>query len=197
MRLGPDTPEAPPRPAALDAVSPTRAYPAPSPTALQRAYVPPADGHALPRPDLPIRSSPAPAKPLRRASQSLTPIFGAGRSPATPADVATPSKLQLVCPTPRLRPLGVGGLHRSPATALQLHPVPPAMCRRVHMFTINVHMHTNVCIVIVIVITTYHAVYWSYRASRTDRWFLPCSIPWVPGLPEVAHSLTEDQHMYR
>ena len=40
--------------------------------------------------------------------------------------------------------------------------------------------------------TTYHAVYWSYRASRTDRWFLPCSIPWVPGLPEVAHSMTED-----
>ena len=30
-------------------------------------------------------------------------------------------------------------------------------------------------------------------ASRTDRWFLPCSIPWVPGLLEVAHSLTEDQ----
>ena len=47
-------------------------------------------------------------------------------------------------------------------------------------------------IVIVIVITTYHAVYWSYQASRTDRWFLPCSIPWVPGLPEVAHSMTED-----
>ena len=47
-------------------------------------------------------------------------------------------------------------------------------------------------IVIVIVITTYHAVYRCYRASRTDRWFLPCSIPWVLGLPEVAHSLTED-----
>ena len=47
-------------------------------------------------------------------------------------------------------------------------------------------------IVIVIVITTYHAVYWSYRASRADRWFLPRSIPWVPGLPEVAHSMTED-----
>ena len=46
--------------------------------------------------------------------------------------------------------------------------------------------------VIVIVITTYHAVYWSYRASRTDRWFLPRSIPRVPGLLEVAHSLTED-----
>ena len=30
------------------------------------------------------------------------------------------------------------------------------------------------------------------RASRTDRWSLPCSIPWVPGLPEVAHSITED-----
>ena len=38
----------------------------------------------------------------------------------------------------------------------------------------------------------YHAVYWSYQASRTGRWFLPCSIPWVPGLPEVAHSMTED-----
>ena len=47
-------------------------------------------------------------------------------------------------------------------------------------------------IVMVIVITTYHAVYWSYRASRADRWFLPRSIPWVPGLPEVAHSMTED-----
>ena len=47
-------------------------------------------------------------------------------------------------------------------------------------------------IVIVIVITTYHAVYWSYRASRADRWFLPRSIPWVLGLPEVAHSMTED-----
>ena len=46
--------------------------------------------------------------------------------------------------------------------------------------------------VIVIVITTYHAVYWSYRASRADRWFLPRSIPWVPGLPEVAHSMKED-----
>ena len=47
-------------------------------------------------------------------------------------------------------------------------------------------------LVIVIVITTYHAVYWSYRACRADRWFLPRSIPWVPGLREVAHSLTED-----
>ena len=47
-------------------------------------------------------------------------------------------------------------------------------------------------IVIVIVITTYHAVYWRYRASRTDRWFLPCSISWVPGLPEVAHGMMED-----
>ena len=51
---------------------------------------------------------------------------------------------------------------------------------------------TSNSIVIVIVITTYHAVYWCYRASRTDRWLLPCSIPWVPGLPEVAHSMTED-----
>ena len=49
-----------------------------------------------------------------------------------------------------------------------------------------------IVIVIVIVITTYHAVYWSYRAFRADRWFLPRSIPWVPGLPEVAHSMTED-----
>ena len=59
---------------------------------------------------------------------------------------------------------------------------------------IHTYMHTYIhtFIVIVIVITTYHAVYWSYRASRADRWFLPCSIPWVPGLPEVAHSMTED-----
>ena len=48
-------------------------------------------------------------------------------------------------------------------------------------------------IVMVIVVITYHAVYWSYRASRTGRWFLPCWIPWVPGLPKVAHSLTEDR----
>ena len=47
-------------------------------------------------------------------------------------------------------------------------------------------------VIIVIVITTYHAVYWSYRASRADRWFLPRSIPCAPGLPEVAHSMTED-----
>ena len=56
----------------------------------------------------------------------------------------------------------------------------------------DIYIYIYIYIVIVIVITTYHAVYWGYRASRTDRWFLPCSIPWVPGLPEVAHSLTED-----
>ena len=33
---------------------------------------------------------------------------------------------------------------------------------------------------------------WSYRASRTNGWFLPCSISWVQGLLEVAHSMTED-----
>ena len=54
------------------------------------------------------------------------------------------------------------------------------------------NIYIYIYIVIVIVITTYHAVYWSYRASRADRWFLPRSIPWVPGLPEVAHSMTED-----
>ena len=52
-------------------------------------------------------------------------------------------------------------------------------------------MHTYM--VIIIVITTYHAVYWSYWASCTDRWFLPCSIQSVPGLPQVAHNMTEDQ----
>ena len=52
--------------------------------------------------------------------------------------------------------------------------------------------YIHIYIVIVIVMTTYHAVSWSYRASRNDMWFLPCSIPWVPELPEVAHSLTED-----
>ena len=51
-------------------------------------------------------------------------------------------------------------------------------------------MHTY--IVIVIVITTYHAVYWIFRASCTGRWFPRCSIPYVPKLPEVAHSMTED-----
>ena len=59
----------------------------------------------------------------------------------------------------------------------------------IHMY---VYIYICICIVIVIVITTYHAVYWSYRASRADRWFLPRSIPWVQGLPEVAHSMTED-----
>ena len=52
---------------------------------------------------------------------------------------------------------------------------------------VDMYTYTRVYVVVVIVITTYHAVYWSYRASRTDRWFLPCSIPWVPGLPKVAH----------
>ena len=55
-----------------------------------------------------------------------------------------------------------------------------------------IHTYIHTYIVIVIVITTYHAVYWSYRASRADRWFLPRSIAWVPGLPEVAHIMTED-----
>ena len=57
---------------------------------------------------------------------------------------------------------------------------------------VYIYIYIYIYIVIVIVITTYHAVYWSYRASRADRWFLPRSIPWVPGLPEVAHSMTED-----
>ena len=55
-----------------------------------------------------------------------------------------------------------------------------------------IYTYIVIVIVIVIVITTYHPVYWSYRASRADRWFLPRSIPWLPGLPEVAHSMTED-----
>ena len=57
---------------------------------------------------------------------------------------------------------------------------------------IYVYIYIYIYIVIVIVITTYHAVYWSYRASRADRWSLSRSIPWVPGLPEVAHSMAED-----
>ena len=28
-------------------------------------------------------------------------------------------------------------------------------------------------------------------ASHSDSWFLPCSIPWVARLPEVAYSMTE------
>ena len=48
---------------------------------------------------------------------------------------------------------------------------------------IPVHSHSTIA---------YHALDWSYRASRTGRCSLPCLIPWVPGLPEVAHSLTED-----
>ena len=59
-------------------------------------------------------------------------------------------------------------------------------------FRTYLYIYIYIYIVIVIVITTYHAVYWCYRASRADRWFLPRSIPWVPGLPEVAHSMTED-----
>ena len=57
----------------------------------------------------------------------------------------------------------------------------------------HTYIHTYIVIVIVRVITTYYAVYSSYRASRTDRWFLYCSMPWVLGLLEVAHSMTEDQ----
>ena len=56
----------------------------------------------------------------------------------------------------------------------------------------NIHTWIHTYIVIVIVITTYHAVSWSYRAPRTDTWFLPRSIPWVPWLPEVAHCMTQD-----
>ena len=56
----------------------------------------------------------------------------------------------------------------------------------------NTHIYIYIYIVIVIVITTYHAVYCSYRASRADSCFLPRSILWVPGLAEVAHSMTED-----
>ena len=61
-----------------------------------------------------------------------------------------------------------------------------------YRFNICIYVYIYIYIVIVIVITTYHAVYWSYRASRADRWFLPRSIPLVPGLPEVAHCMTED-----
>ena len=61
----------------------------------------------------------------------------------------------------------------------------------IHIY-IYIYIYIYIVIVIVIVITTYHAVYWSYRASRADRWFLPRSIPWVPGLPEVADSMTGD-----
>ena len=57
---------------------------------------------------------------------------------------------------------------------------------------IHTYIHTNIVTVIFIAIITYDAVYWSYRASRTGRWSLPCVILWVPGLPEVAHSLTEE-----
>ena len=57
---------------------------------------------------------------------------------------------------------------------------------------IYIYIYIFIYIVIVIVITTYHAVYCSHRASRADRWFLPRSTPWVPGLPKVAHSMTED-----
>ena len=57
---------------------------------------------------------------------------------------------------------------------------------------IYIYIYIYIYIVIVIVITTYHAVYWSNRASRTDKWFLPRFIPWVLGLPGVAHTLTED-----
>ena len=55
-----------------------------------------------------------------------------------------------------------------------------------------IHTYIHTYIVIVIVINTYHAAHWSYRASHTDKWLLPCSIPWVQGLLEVAHSLTKD-----
>ena len=68
-------------------------------------------------------------------------------------------------------------------------PLPHAQaCTYVHMYTRTyihtyIHSHSH---------RQYNAVYWSYRTSRTDRWFLPCLIPWVRGLPEVAHGTTED-----
>ena len=46
----------------------------------------------------------------------------------------------------------------------------------------------------VTIIITYHAVGRSYRASPTGRWSLLCSIQWVLGPLEVAHSMTEDPH---
>ena len=64
------------------------------------------------------------------------------------------------------------------------------ICMYIYIFIYLTHTHTY--IVILVVIRTYHAVYWSYQASRTDRWCLPRSIPWVMGLPEVADSMTED-----
>ena len=62
----------------------------------------------------------------------------------------------------------------------------------IYVYNIYIYIYIYIVIVTVIVIITYHAVYWSYRASRAGRWFLPCSIPWVPRLPEVARSLTHD-----
>ena len=49
----------------------------------------------------------------------------------------------------------------------------------------TIHYSTNP-LRIVIVVASYHVVYWSYRASRPDRWFVPCSIPSVPRLPEAS-----------
>ena len=56
----------------------------------------------------------------------------------------------------------------------------------------HTYIHTYTIIVIVVVITTYHAVCWSYPACFY-RQVVPTSIPWVPGLPAVAQSMTEDQ----
>ena len=95
------------------------------------------------------------------------------------------------CPQPRFHctPRGAwspGGIHlKCLQESKKIHAyIHTYMHRYIHT------KHTN--IVIVIVITTYHAIYWSYRASRTDRWFLTCSILWVPRQREVAHNMTED-----
>ena len=56
----------------------------------------------------------------------------------------------------------------------------------------NIHTHTYIHIAIVSVITSYHAICRKDLASCTDSRFMPCSIPWVPGLPGVANSMTED-----
>ena len=67
--------------------------------------------------------------------------------------------------------------------------VPSYMRMYIHTY-VQTHMHTYM--VMDIALTIYHAVYWSYRASRTERWFLACSIMWVPGLPEESHNMMED-----
>ena len=78
----------------------------------------------------------------------------------------------------------------TPTNAHCMHQRPPMHATCNNRCTCTLHAPRP--IVIVIVITTYHAVYWCYRASRADTWFLPRSISWVPGLLELAHSMTED-----